>query len=453
MTVSPDYTNVEYILFGDTDNGNQTFNLYTPQGTYYTKPAAGWPCVVYVNMDSWTTSTKPATITGRKEQITQWGMALCDTQVTTDGVGDGNGLFRNPGSSRWNSDHSPEHDLVNCIQHIRDNAATYNIDKNNIGVFAVDTEASTVALWVAMLEEQAIPVSPDTQLRQSSVVNTCCVRNPTTWWFAMADTETVPGHLPDATLVETVAATYGDANSGKRWQASPIYRPTISSTPPTMPVRMTSSGAPTNTDFRTRGNLVPKIQDVLTSETEAWHQIMMLRWLRTHVSSVTHAGSSVVSDAVAGIPYADEILPLSGLRETADIQFLASTLGVNHRGLGTFPIPHDWAIQMSTMRVGIQSGREGGVSHRRQTQSSHSVSHLRRSRRTWGVKWTLLTKAERDTLLTFWNTVRGNVSPFNFSPPDEAGKVLVRLVDSEMATVNPSHDTYQGTATVQERVV
>ena len=72
--------------------------------------------------------------------------------------------------------------------------------------------------------------------------------------------------------------------------------------------------------------------------------------------------------------------------------------------------------------------------------SEQTRARFTRLRRTWTLKWNAMTNAQHDTLLTFWGTVNGGTTAFDWTNPYDDATYEVRFNSPIKETwINPDH--------------
>lgn len=443
MTRSPAQTDVNYRPSGSS-NGYQTFNLYEPDTT------GPWPVVVYVNNTAFTASSYGATITGFKERIVDYGLALVDAAVTITDTGDmnieGGGMFWPPSAPEWDTDDIPEKDVIWIVQHLRQNAGTYGIDANAIGLYGVGYAAATLAMWVG-LEVDHADSGGSGQDTQSSVPNAVGGEHGWFWNPAWSTSES-QSHLRDSGNPDNTAATWGDATVAHIRASSPLRRAQFSTVGGSVPLWIRTAFAPGSGDFTmhdTGG--FPTLSDSLTAVIDSWQGLMGAKWLRDRYKfQQLHSTCLVNSDTHFQYGIADEITTTADV-EIKAIEFFRSTL-LRPQSSNLWDLPFEWSIDETTSRTGVES-TDGG-SFRRQTQSSSSQNRLTASDRVWEATWESLEPADVTTLLNRWSDL-GSGS-LMMPLPSAPGYVEVEEITGGFSIEQVSANSYRATIQLQERV-
>ena len=459
------FSEVPYIPSG-TPNDYQTFNMYLPDATQHPVPAAGYPCVVRINLTDYTASAKDDDVINDPEgyAILEAGLALCDATVTFTTAGGsvtGGGLFWDPTDANWGSDDTAEQDVIWIIQKLRDLDTEMFVDPDGIGLYgAANGAAGTVCAWVACEADHADSGAGTTQEQQSSVPSACVAIKPAAWYPGMIQS-TAQDHLRDEGTPANQATTIGDASSDHQQQASPVYRIKQAGRVDVPMLFRSSDASSGSADLRigrrfpesaTGIERLPAISGKLSALSDAWHQIMLMHYLRNHTSdNLFHRGQSTLwTSQSAQRPSFDRVVSDAGDDLTPHLlAFFHATLTAWGE-VDTWDVPYTYHHQVDTKRDGVRS--DGAVVHGRQIRTGSSRHRLTASARGWRIGHSAITDAQADQLRTIDTNAIGNVKPIAFDAPDAPGKVPVFAVADSLNLVHRNGEVWSYSITLEEAI-
>lgn len=453
---TPNFLGVDYTP-GTTNfsNGYQDFHLYLPDPNVYSKPASGWPVVLFIQNTDWLTSTKTDTLTTiRARALVEAGIAAAIMTTTVVDTGDPNitngGMFWAPSDAGWATDDIPHKDVGWAIQKLRDDAALFEIDPAAIGLFGQGHAAATLALWVAQSEDLADSGAGTTQEQKSTLPDAVFSQAPTAWYGAY-DLTTANTILRSAATPTTPAATLANATANHRRRASPLFLaaadPETAGRP--LPHFINVTSAATSTDVRIDSVTGPLLAGVLTAYGDGWNALVMVRWLRDTVSPLFHRlHSRITTVAPADVTQVDRVILESANAFAPHIvAFFRATLG----GLGnveTFDVKWEWAFRVESRRNAVTT--QAPTAHRRQTLTSTSPSRVTASVQTWEIGSDMASKADSTRLQAIWASTRGKSGRFDFPIPDAPGTIEARFVEDSLSIRHMRADRYRWRARIEE---
>lgn len=450
---APDFAAVNYRPSGAA-NAYQTFDLYLPDATVYTKPAAGWPVVVVVNCTNFTASTKTGALAGDPLYFVDHGFAVCEATVTVkDATVTGGGLFWDTTDGGWATDDIAEKDLIHVIQKLRDLASTYGIDTDAIALYGSEWASATVCQWVGCEADHADSGASTTQEKESSVPMSVYGQSGS-WWNPALVSTLAQNHLRDSTTTSAVAATYGDATTAHRQAFSPIYRGFLAPTGGVASVSFyaRARGAATNPgEYQVDSSDLPTRVNTQAVETDAWQAMAGMDWLRQHSAGRFFHGrkSTLSTSSSAQYLYADRFYG-TGEELPRAARFFQATLGAWPETVATFTAPMRWEKDSDTLR---RNGTSLALhAQRRQTALSHSRSGMEDAVRSWRVGHDSITAAELTALQSTVATARTGAQPIEFDMPDAPGSAPVHIIGDSFEYQLVGHDRYSYSLALTEAI-
>jgi len=88
-------------------------------------------------------------------------------------------------------------------------------------------------------------------------------------------------------------------------------------------------------------------------------------------------------------------------------------------------------LAISRARAVLFSNARHGAVLRRQVNQSVAVASGETQVRTWTLGWANGTRAQKEALRVLHNTTKGGALPIDWTPPDEASPVQVRILSFE----------------------
>lgn len=455
-TYTPTYADIDYRPAG-TNNGKQYVDIYHPP-----TGSGPFPTFLFFPIGGFTGSARPASFTSENFLVgavleAGWAVAYVEQSVaainpptgTTTAVG--GGMFRHPlADSEYDLDGGGDDicyiDAISAVQHLRYNAATYNLDPNLFVVGGRSAGAANAA-WVAFGPDAADPGNPIAQREVSSRVQGAYILQAATmwfhaivqdssifpagdWWFLRDSVDdTIPARdLNAAASGHKSAASIGFLTTNTAAQAqlnavTPCYAAVIPKEIITTPGGLEWGLAANNTPL-----MFATDTEGLFDPHHLWHGAMLIKALRnlspfhtTHsrlavMDSYWDFENEIAADVLLGSIYNDDDL----------VEWLAQEF-LSLGGVDTIDMRYDWQGTTSVQMLGIQTPALGGMVQRRRTSTATSQFSAAVATRVWRVTWRAATRAEHDRILAAWYASRGGALAVNFRPPDNS-MVLARFI-------------------------
>ena len=468
---TPTFTSIDYRPAG-ANNGKQYFDVYHP-----TIGAPPYPTLVYFDLGGFTSSNRPASLTGAASLqglALDQGWAVVMVEVTVYGVGVGNGMFWRPGDIYWDID-GTQHDnafldATWVIQHLRLNAATYDIDPD-VMVTNGRSAGSQCAGWVALGKDHADAGSAIAQSQESSRVAGTVMSTPQTYWAAFAQAKIGPSpnvfwlrkqgdelnpclELQYAYASHKIVAsmTYGLTPTA----AMEVYNSTTPCYILVQADELAATCGALDWTFDATTYVPAMVGTTTTGITDAhhpWHGVMLMKMLR-HLSPFHGAHSRIGSSGPFAFSAEYEMDAefaggLDGSATRQDILSWMTTEFLNLGGVASLNLRMDWGNEVKVACTGLVTDKAGGMVQGRQTHSAYSRWTGDLATRTWTVNWKSASRTEHDLLLEIWKESLGGALPINFTPPDEA-VTLARFVGGSFSARQDGPQRFAIACTLEE---